>query len=135
MTWIEVYGPWIGLGLIVLFNWVLPFLRDKWFPARMKAEEDERLWLRNMFAAQVEALRAIEKNLVQINADNSSIRDAEETIVNNQQIIMGKQDMHHNEMMSAVSAMRERTARIDGITEGKKLPRTGPIGSPNDKPA
>lgn len=135
MTWIEIYGPWIGLVLIVVFNWILPFLRDKWFPSRMKAAEDERIWLRQMFTAHLETLQAIEKNLVQINSDNSAIRDTENTITDNQQTIMNKQDMHHNEMMSAVSAMKERVARLDGIAEGKKLPKTGPIKAPDDKPA
>lgn len=135
MTWIEIYGPWIGLILIVLFNWILPFLRDKWFPHLMRNSDDERLWLRQMFAAHLQVLQSIEKNLVQINADNSSIREAEDTIVANQTTIMGKVDMHHNEMLAAVSAMKERVARIDGIAEGKKLPKTGPIKAPDDQSA
>jgi hypothetical protein len=137
-TFFGRYGIWMGLVVYILLKDVIPFAKEKWLPAQMQAaeddrkskaaaEDDERKWLRNMFAAQVQALQAIEKNLVQINADNTAIRDAEGMITDNQTMIMQKQDTHHNEMMNAVSQMRERTARIDGIAEGKKMPKTGPL--------
>ncbi len=138
---IKTYGGWIGFALVFLYFKVWPLIADKLIPAKIKegeeraaAIEDERKWLRQMFAEQVEALQAIKTNLVQINADNTAIREQGGTIVGNQQTIIQKQDMHHNEMLKAVGKMDERVARMDGIAEGKRLPKTGPLQDDKPKP-
>lgn len=177
---VEIFGPWLTLGIYILLKDVIPFVKNKYLPAKMKrAEEehkarvdelaaerqaaqveriarqeeltDERKWHRQMELERMEemkrigdAVEAIKQNLVQMNADNSAIRSAEDQIVDNQGLIMRKQDDHHNmtistmhehdnNMNKAVADMREEVARrrgIDeGIVKGKQLPKTGPTSA------
>lgn len=163
-TFITTYGGWIGLVVFVLVDKVVPLLFDKIIPAslkradeeresRMKALEEERLadlaeraedrkFRRQMDAERAEELKAIRQameamnnNLTQVNASLNSVRLAETDIITNQRTILDKQDDHHNAMLGAISSMRESVARRDGIAEGKKLPKTGPIGDKDTKPS
>lgn len=102
--------------------------------ADLKERDEDRKFRRQMDAERTEELKAIRlametmsNSMITQSAAIGSVRLAETDIVANQQVIIGKQDMHHNEMMRAVGDMREEVSRRRGVEEGKKLPKTGPM--------
>jgi hypothetical protein len=150
-AFVDKFGLLLGMVVYILLKDVIPFIKEKWLPARMQADSEERAsrlaelseerkWHRQMESERLEEMKkltetvqAINLNLAQLNAETSSIRIGEEMIVDNQRTIIDKQDDHHNATMDAIGEMREEVARRKGIEEGKKMPKTGPIGGGETK--
>lgn len=161
MTGIEAfadrYGLAIAVGLIVLFNWVLPFLRDKLGPAIIKRQDkeledkeitiqSERQFHREMekerntdLRALRDVVEAIQRSLVQMNNDNTAIRDTERTVLTNQGTILDKQERYHSETVHEIrkygdlsrdgmNEMREEVARRQGMEDGIKKHKKGDTG-------
>lgn len=164
------YGLIMGFIAYVIIKDVIPFVKEKWLPAQMKAAEDDRI-ARNQDLiderrfhrqneiernAEIKLLREtvqkISESLIQINADNSAIRDAEDQILDNQSQIMTKQETYHRETVTEVRAhdartetgmneMRQEVKYRKGYAEGHAKPKTGPLtddqnkDKPHDSPA
>ena len=120
-AFIENYGLAIGAVLYVLIKDIIPFILNKFIPAKMKAAEKQRLdrvselmserdWQHKLetdrLAILTEISRATQNLSISMAQTNANIT----TILTGQDRMLTKQDAHNTSMMEAVADMRESVA-------------------------
>ncbi len=123
---VNLYGPWAGLGLVILFQYVLPFLRDRLYPdvvnARKEAQRKQDLVTERQLVIQERHIDSLHK----LTLTQSAIVEKMDQISDDQRVAEQERRQDNDRLIEALEFIKVDIAELWGQLGERRPSRNKP---------